>query len=199
MPASARSRAAGRLRVDHAGRLLLPERRRLELDAGQPVTHEVVEPQVEGVETLRHLAGPLRRGRLGLDLLPLGLRRIVHDSGLLGGLGLFLLPRLIACALSEPLLDPGRWSSLRHGGQRACDEQHQAKPVLTRKLAAGAGAAYRRVSEVDPYLVERAALALAPEGISVAAEVLPGLGVGELPPRGRRRGVGRECQHLICR
>src|SRR5206468_3020229 len=71
--------------------------------------------------------------------------------------------------------------------------------MLAGELAAGAGAAYRGITQVDAHLIQRAALALTPERLSGLPEALPCFGVRQLLPCTGRGRVRREGQYLIGR
>ena len=60
-------------------------------------------------------------------------------------------------------------------------QEEQADGVFAGLFAARAGALHRQVGEVYPHLVDRAAPALAPEGLLIAAEALPGPCAPSLP------------------
>src|SRR5262249_43868473 len=160
----------GRLGIYHRGSLPLPESSWLRLDGGQSVANEVVHPEVERIEPLRHQ----RFASLNaLDLISRG--RLTGPPGLL----LFLLLFVLAGggALGEPLRNPDRRLGLRHhlGVQR---KQQQTDDVFAGLLATRTGAFGGEGGQLDADLVKSAALALTPGGLGALAEVLP-------VPRGR--------------
>src|SRR6202012_2501079 len=109
------------------------------------------------------------RDRLGARLL-LGLRRV---------------------ALGQPAVDPLGLAGDGEARRRLRGEEQEAERVLARELAARAAALRRQVDERDLRLIERAALALAPQCALALPVAAPGCRLAELAAgRGRAR-VGR--------
>ena len=165
-------RHAGGLRIDHARRHGLPVQACLAVArlVGQTGSHHVLHPQRQLLHAGSHLVPALV---VTPGLLPgqyLGVGRRCHCNGC--RLGLFFPGFFLAA--SQPGIDPlGRLAAFGH--LACCAQQHQRQAVLAGELAAGAGAFEGRATQVDLGLIRlgAAALTVAPEGLSIAAEQWP--------------------------
>ena len=101
---------------------------------------------------------------------------------------------LAARRASQSVTQAGEAVTGRYGPE---GQEEQADGVFAGLFAARAGALHRQVGEVYPHLVDRAAPALAPEGLLIAAEALPGPWCAKLLAGGGHLRIRRERRNAL--